>query len=657
MKVKNSRGIEVECCTASLVSAAKATLSQKLRIRNVGFALLCCAVLMFVAAPAWADQCSAPTVGSGTGVVGNANGSNTCGAVITVSAVDTNGKATAFTVTPTGNGNPYDGTEDTLVGIQNNSGQDLKSITLSSPDTTFGGLFGFDGDGPCTANQADCFNGASSGVDPGDYQGPDNTFSNISSTSCTVNNVLTTCHTSGTVDFTTAIPANGSTWFALEGTPQSLAAISQTQTVSTTQTSFQFQNDAYNYEAKLNSGSAVSVTVTPILMSQTACNALVQKLASFSGTNSASCFIYKDANGPGSDSPVLFEVTCSGGDCTSFDAELGTNFDLAASEPGFNTIAPFPGWLKGHGPDLAHPCTPSPDNNPPLFQSNQIDSFTLTRTDPKTTGGSGGSGSCWGATYNQPDEALPGITITSPMNGASYPQNQTVQASYSCNNPTTSNLPENTHPTGPYLTAASCTDNTSTPNSCGSSGTGLTCTNTVDTSTSGTHTFTVTALDSGENTATQSVTYTVVVAPPTDVAINKFAPSKIVTGSNLTYGIGVTDNGSVNAVGVNVTDTLPAGTSFVSASGSNVSCSTVKGKLVCSTTPISCTGTSTVTCNVGTLTPLSVSPKNAAVIQITVKVTAAGGTTIQNTATVSETNTDTNPSNNSSTASTRVTAH
>lgn len=161
------------------------------------------------------DQCSAPSVGTGTGVVGNANGASTCGLLITVTQVDGSGKAVAFTVAPTNpngvpanNGNPYDLTEDTLVGVQNNSGASLNSMILTSPDTVFGGLFGFDFDGPCVFNANDCFGLAATRTG---YEGPVNTFSNISAD-----------RTSGMINFTAPIPNGGSTWMALEGTPASL---------------------------------------------------------------------------------------------------------------------------------------------------------------------------------------------------------------------------------------------------------------------------------------------------------------------------------------------------------------------------------------------------------------------------------------------------
>jgi hypothetical protein len=194
------------------------------------------------------DQCTNPTVGIGSGQVGTAVG---CGAVITVFTVDANGQATSFTVTATGNGNPYDGDEDTLVGIQNNSGANLRSIVLSSPDTSDGGIFFFDGDGPCnTQFHAGGYLWCPGGypATPGDhnpngYAGPHNTFIVDTGTSCTVNSQPATCYTSGTVNFVVGevdngIPAGGSTWFALEGTPESIGGVSVTESLTTTTTQF-----------------------------------------------------------------------------------------------------------------------------------------------------------------------------------------------------------------------------------------------------------------------------------------------------------------------------------------------------------------------------------------------------------------------------------
>jgi len=128
------------------------------------------------------------------------------------------------------------------VGIINNSGGYLYSITLSTVGGSGADIFGFDGDGPCnyaqfsnslydeTESAADCFNypagvltNGNPGLDPYDYQGPNNTFSNYGS--------LTT----GTVNFITPIPNGGSTWFALEGPPSSLSGVTVSNTLTVTE--------------------------------------------------------------------------------------------------------------------------------------------------------------------------------------------------------------------------------------------------------------------------------------------------------------------------------------------------------------------------------------------------------------------------------------
>jgi hypothetical protein len=123
-----------------------------------------------------------------------------CNAVITIAA---NGSV-SIAIQDT---NPYDGSEDTLVGVVNNSSGTVSAITLAGS-----GIFGFDGDGICTFTFAG--NGYCSATfyrsDPGDYAGPTSTFSNI-----------TNGGNNGTVNFSPAIPAGGSTYFSLEGVPGS----------------------------------------------------------------------------------------------------------------------------------------------------------------------------------------------------------------------------------------------------------------------------------------------------------------------------------------------------------------------------------------------------------------------------------------------------
>lgn len=164
-------------------------------LKRVLFLLLCSSLLLLVAtsARAQSDPCS-PAL-----PVLNATG---CGQLITVLAVDGNGVATSFSVANLGNGNPYDqGKDDWLVGIVNNSGANLLSITLTTASGSPEPAFAFDHDGPCKYNSNDCTYCRATG-----YEGPNNTFV-----------VPSDQNTTGTVNFNTAIPTGGNTWFALEG--------------------------------------------------------------------------------------------------------------------------------------------------------------------------------------------------------------------------------------------------------------------------------------------------------------------------------------------------------------------------------------------------------------------------------------------------------
>ncbi len=263
-----------------------------------------------------------------------------------------------------------------------------------------------------------------------------------------------------------------------------------------------FANGGYDYNAELTSGSPVLAQVTTIpVADQVTCNAIVNP--NFPG---AQCFVYQNGNGSGTSAPVMFELTCPGspgGTCgtnvnPNFFATLGTDFTFSKSlNPSFNSTEPLVGLLKGVGPDPLHPCTQNPGNNPPLFQSNQISSFSSTG-DPTGSGKgvSGGTGSCWLLTYNTPNEA-PGVNIVAPANGGVYQQNQATQANYTCT--TVNNTP---NATGPYLTQASCSAIDSPGGSVAQGAQ-------FDTATPGLHTFTATVVDSGTNTAPKSVSYSV----------------------------------------------------------------------------------------------------------------------------------------------------
>jgi uncharacterized repeat protein (TIGR01451 family) len=156
------------------------------------------------------------------------------------------------------------------------------------------------------------------------------------------------------------------------------------------------------------------------------------------------------------------------------------------------------------------------------------------------------------------------------------------------------------------------------------------------------HTFTVTAVDQAGNQTQSSVSYTVSYSSA-DVALISINVTGAETGEKVTYGFIASDLGPSAGQGVKITDALPAGLTFVSASFTNGvtsgNCSAVSG---------------TVTCTLGTVPVL---PARGSIYtgQITAKVTASSGTTISNTITISGLNPDPNPGNNSSTVKVKVT--
>jgi hypothetical protein len=110
------------------------------------------------------------------------------------------------------NANPYDGSDDTLVGIVNNSGATLIHFNLSSSLA----LFGFDGDGACAGTYETAGN-CTGHVDTNNYGGPGVLYSAINgaTTSGTVNLGCTSSALSSCV----GIASGATAWFSLEQPP------------------------------------------------------------------------------------------------------------------------------------------------------------------------------------------------------------------------------------------------------------------------------------------------------------------------------------------------------------------------------------------------------------------------------------------------------
>ena len=133
-----------------------------------------------------------------------------------------------------------------------------------------------------------------------------------------------------------------------------------------------------------------------------------------------------------------------------------------------------------------------------------------------------------------------------------------------------------------------------------------------------------------------SIAGTTVVASA-DLAISKTGTASVTAGGTITYAVGVSNLGPSDAAGITVTDTLPAGVTFVSAAGTGWACTNV--------------GNTTVTCARPALAAAADAPS------ISIVVTApAQAASLTNTASVASTTSDPTPGNNTATAPTTVTA-
>ncbi len=115
-----------------------------------------------------------------------------------------------------GSQSAYDGVEDVLVGVWNNSGTTQASISL-----TGSGIFGFDGDGACSSGYLNC-SGTSA---PTGYEGYDN-LGNFNSFNVTDTNTGSVVFGGG------GLAAGGTAFFSLEGNPNAINGVSTPEPAS-----------------------------------------------------------------------------------------------------------------------------------------------------------------------------------------------------------------------------------------------------------------------------------------------------------------------------------------------------------------------------------------------------------------------------------------
>lgn len=155
----------------------------------------------------------------------------------------------------------------------------------------------------------------------------------------------------------------------------------------------------------------------------------------------------------------------------------------------------------------------------------------------------------------------------------------------------------------------------------------------------------VTTTTPDPNSDNNSSTASTDVSPQADLGVSKDdAVDPVEPGANIDYTLFLSNNGPNNGHNVSLTDTLPPGTTFVSAT------QTGGAQPFTLTTP-AVGGTGTVTATSSTL-----ARQDGATFRIVVKVGSGVpiGTTISNTASADSDDTDPEPSNNSDTETTAV---
>ncbi len=133
---------------------------------------------------------------------------------------------------------------------------------------------------------------------------------------------------------------------------------------------------------------------------------------------------------------------------------------------------------------------------------------------------------------------------------------------------------------------------------------------------------------------TASATTTVAAAPSADLSIAKVdSPDPVFAGNVVTYTLTVTNAGPSDAIGVLVTDSIPDGTTFVTASAG---CAASATDVMCTVGGLATGASQTLTIASRTDTQLG------------------AGTSTSDTATVTATTTDPNPGNNTATEDTAI---
>jgi cytochrome c2 len=492
-------------------------------------------LLVGLAAPLWAQAAPTPPFKECPQV----GASLSCGILIVLNA---NGSASVYADPSVG---PYEETDDTLVGVLNNSGHTVTSLPLNGGTIQ---IFAFEGDGICDTYYPKLYGPIPLGCPFGatGYEGPGVSFTNINGTfqedntgtycslagdqwSCAVNSG--TGFTTGTVNFLGGIPPGGSAYFGLEEAltaAQIVVPLSTTCPTATATVNLPYSsqltggggNGVYNW--KLASGSLGNLALSASGLVSGTPNGAAAGTLSFSlliGDSGGDPSVTQACTIKVAAAPLTLNCSPPGGTLQAGTA-YSASCTAAGGTPAYGwTYATLPSWLSGPSSGATVTLTGTIPNPPPSSYSTTVtvtDSSTPTKQTQSQT-----------ITINV---AAPTLAIT-----CTAPSSATAGTAYSGSCTASGGTPGYTWT---YATLPSWLTG-------GNSGTSVTLSGTPPSPPPGSYTFTVTVTDNtspAKQTKSQSITIT--VAAPT-LAINCTAPSSATTG--LTYSGSCTASGGTPA--------------------------------------------------------------------------------------------------------------
>ncbi len=443
---------------------------------------------------------------------------------------------------------------------------------------------------------------------------------------------------SGNINGTVNLPAGGSVTYTATCaiSPAATGSLTNTATVSSTTTSD--SNTADNSATDTDTLTAqadLAVTKTDGVTTATAGGSVTYTItASNSGPSNATGATVADTF-PASLTCTWTCAGAGGGTCTaSGSGNINSTVNLpSGGSVTYTASCTVSAAATGTLSNTATVTAPAGVTDPAPGNNSATDSDTLaaqadlsiTKTDGVTTAIAGGSVTYTITASNSGPSNATGATVadTFPVSltctwtcvGAG---GGTCTASGSGNINSTVNLPSG----GSVTYTASCTVSAAA-------------TGTLSNTATVTAPAGVTDPAPGNNSATDTDT----LGASADLSVTKtdaFDPA--VGGINFNYTITVTNAGPSTAASVSLSDTLPAGTTFVSLSS--------PGGWSCTTPAVGAGGT--ITCTNASLAV------GSAVFTLTVAIAPSTTGTISNTATVSAATADPNPGNNSATATTLI---